>query len=240
MKRKTLTIVFSMIAIFASVFVFVACGDARGSNGEGDGDSSGNHKHSAQSYTIDDDSHWKTCNECGKAFDIGKHNLNMNGACSACGYISVYTHGLKYNEENDDSGNIIAYAVSGKGEAMDTHIIIPSYHNGKPVTSIDWAAFRDCSSLKYIEIPNSVTSIGEGAFFSCGSLTSIEIPNSVTSIGECAFSGCSSLTNIIFNGTKYEWKAINKGSSWNRNIGDYTVTCTDGTLSKSESLEQIW
>ena len=64
------------------------------------------------------------------------------------------------------------------------------------VTSIGFAAFRFCSSLTSITIPNSVTSIGWEAFSGCSSLTSITIPNSVTSIGYMAFSDCSSLTSI--------------------------------------------
>ena len=42
----------------------------------------------------------------------------------------------------------------------------------------------------------SVTSIGGSAFRSCSSLTSVTIPNSVTSIGEDAFQGCSSIADI--------------------------------------------
>ena len=64
------------------------------------------------------------------------------------------------------------------------------------VTSIGSSAFRDCSSLTSVTIPNSVTSIDDHAFSRCSSLTSITIPNSVISIGEAAFGICSSLTTV--------------------------------------------
>ena len=64
------------------------------------------------------------------------------------------------------------------------------------VTSIGYRAFRDCSSLTSLTIPNSVTSIGNEAFYKCSSLTSVTIPNSVTSMGEYAFAYCSSLPSV--------------------------------------------
>ena len=42
----------------------------------------------------------------------------------------------------------------------------------------------------------SVTAIGDGAFKDCSSLTSVDIPNSIVSIGEKAFYGCKSVTII--------------------------------------------
>jgi hypothetical protein len=57
-------------------------------------------------------------------------------------------------------------------------------------------AFRGCTGLTSIKIPNSVTSIGNSAFEECTGLTSIVIGNGVTSIGEDAFSCCTSLTKV--------------------------------------------
>ena len=50
------------------------------------------------------------------------------------------------------------------------------------VKKINEDAFRGCSGLTSVTIPNSVTSIGYGAFYGCSGLTSVTIPNSVTSI----------------------------------------------------------
>ena len=52
------------------------------------------------------------------------------------------------------------------------------------------------STVTYSGTTYSVTSIGDRAFRNCSGLTSVTIPNSVTLIGESAFSGCS--PNIRF------------------------------------------
>ena len=64
------------------------------------------------------------------------------------------------------------------------------------VTSIGQRAFRDCTGLTSVEIPNNVTSIGDYAFNNCSGLTSVEIGNGVTSIGDNAFNECTGLTSI--------------------------------------------
>ena len=63
------------------------------------------------------------------------------------------------------------------------------------MTSIGDSAFRGCTSLTSITIPNRVTSIGYRAFRGCTSLTSVTIPKSVKTIDKTAFQ-LSGLTTI--------------------------------------------
>lgn len=87
------------------------------------------------------------------------------------------------------------------------------------VTNIGDNAFYNCGSLASVTIGNSVTNIGDNAFYDCGLLTSITIPNSVTSIGNSAFYGCYKLVEVINKSDL----TISKGSSGYGNIGYYAL-----------------
>ncbi len=91
----------------------------------------------------------------------------------------------------------IRYADTYLVEAVDE--TLPTYTIKEGTRWIGDGAFRSCSSLTSITIPNSVISIGERAFYTCSGLTSIEIPNSVTSIGNEAFLGCHNLSRVVIS-----------------------------------------
>ena len=132
-----------------------------------------------------------TCEKCNAKYGKALGHDYQGGVCTRCGTERA-SEGLEYSLNSDETG----YTVTGIGSCTDTEIVIPSKHNSKPVTSIGYQAFYNCSGLTSVTIPNSVTSIGDSAFEGCSGLTSITIPDSVTKISSWTFEDCSGLTSI--------------------------------------------
>lgn len=187
----------------------------------------------------------KTCNNCGKTEGDVQHFVE-NNRCTECGYLEI-SEGLAYqlNTAND------TYTVKGIGTCTDTHIVIPSIYEGKPVVSIannafdknttieevtllegvnsiGFYSFRNCKQLKRVNLPEGFTTFNQYAFQNCEKLTSINIPEGVSFISSHLFSGCKALTYI-----KLPESVVSIGGSAFKN-------CTELTdIDMPESLNSI-
>lgn len=102
--------------------------------------------------------------------------------------------GLSFNFYNDSSASVVSLNNKTKELAIPSKVI----YNNKTynVTDIASDAFRDCTWLTSVTIPNSIKNIGDYAFYNCSGLKSLYIPAGITSIGFKAFSACRGLVSI--------------------------------------------
>ena len=100
----------------------------------------------------------------------------------------------------DSEGNI--YIIMENGElsvygtaSMLDVITIPEYVEGRRVTRINNNAFEG-STMKEINLPDSIELIGGGAFSNCYYLESITLPSGLKTIEPGAFARCYSLKSV--------------------------------------------
>lgn len=139
-----------------------------------------------------------------------------------------------------DKDNGLEYAVTDEScsvisgiNCKESNLTIPSERDGKPVNGILEYAFVRNYNITSVALPEGATYIGKGAFYSCSQMTSVNIPSTLLEIGYNAFSHCEKLATINYNGTKAQWYNIGKAYLWDDYSGDYTIVCTDGTLTKA-------
>lgn len=82
-------------------------------------------------------------------------------------------------------------------------------------------------------VPENTKYIGQTAFANSETLTTVTLPAGLTVIAEGAMQHCDKLVSIQFQGSCNEWNQVSKGYLWNYETGNYTVTCSDGTVPKA-------
>ena len=131
-------------------------------------------------------------------------------AYKSASYWSDYASDIVGYDFEDTNTNSKIYYTSSDGKVVTPYktdvfganIVSNTYENGQGiikfdnnVTKIGETAFKDCTTLATLTIPESTTTIGIKAFDNCR-FASIDIPDSVTTIEDYAFARCSNLSSF--------------------------------------------
>ena len=101
----------------------------------------------------------------------------------------------------------VSSVISDRGQLGEV-MTIPEEVNGYTVTRLTYTysspangnnkgLFRNCVTLKTINLPNTITTIGEYAFNGCTALENITLPKDLKKISESMFRGCTGLREIV-------------------------------------------
>lgn len=113
--------------------------------------------------------------------------------------VTFWVNGLRYTSYNSDNEvEVISQKDSSPSyESLSGNIVIPNSvtYNNKTYTVIGIGinAFRGCTNVTSISMPNTIKYIDTEAFAGCTGLTSLDIPNSTIRLGEHIIKGCSKL-----------------------------------------------
>ena len=132
---------------------------------------------------------------------------NIDNSCEFYIYKSTVEEYLTQNEKTyiylDDEMSLFKYKVvlneiyiTGYNCSSE-EVIIPSFINGKKVTTICSGSFLGCEGLKTINLCG-LTTIEDNAFMNCSNLTHVKA-NNLNYIGNNAFKNCENLSYISLN-----------------------------------------
>lgn len=109
--------------------------------------------------------------------------------------ITFSLNGIKYKELTKYEACVVKSKYSG-------NIIIPNEikkgDNSYKVISIGNGAFKECTEVLSVVLPDTITSISDFAFEGCTKLKSINLPQSIISIGQWAFIHCENIESLEF------------------------------------------
>lgn len=120
---------------------------------------------------------------------------------------TMYEVTVSYLEYDTEKETTLEYMKSIKGEYIEitrfkseedeVGILIPEEIEGLPVKVINYNAFRKCTNLTTVVLPETITHIYDGAFYDCKNLKTILLPSKLKHIGFQAFTNCISLNHLF-------------------------------------------
>ena len=136
-----------------------------------------------------------------------------NGSCIRCGsedpdaavtvIASGWSGATQWTLNSDGvltvygSGNMKNYGYNGGQPWLNKGVSITAVVIEEGVTAVGSGAFKDLTTLKSVQLPDSgLTKIGDAAFYGCSSLTEIRIPDSIYTVFDYTFKNCTALEDV--------------------------------------------
>lgn len=130
--------------------------------------------------------------------NVGKISLS-----SSFSQASIYYNDSEFFDWKLEENNIVYYYIEETDSygvdryiGEDSVVIIPETFNGKDVTVIGEAAFKDKLSINQVVLNNNITTILDNAFSGSFNIEEITLSSNLETISSYAFANCHALKNI--------------------------------------------
>ena len=141
------------------------------------------------------------------ASTTGSYHLHTDGSGSLSGFQVIIGNGVKtIPEYMFKNSNISSVTIPASITTIDdnafygcTRLTTLNWSDASSNATIGLSAFKGCTHLSTVTIPQNYTAIYSNAFENCTGLTSLTIGPQVSTIGQYAFTGCTDISTINYN-----------------------------------------
>ena len=159
-------------------------------------------------------------NAAWELYSDGTLNITGSGAlynAKLASDIAWYAHRNLIRVVNIDAGitNLPDFVFSGC-----TYLEAVNFAEGSKLATIGGSAFRGCTALTELTLPDGMQTIYGNAFRDCSALASVYLPDSISYMSGSAFSGCSKVVLSVGANSYAKDFAVNNGIKYvERQVG---------------------
>ena len=106
-----------------------------------------------------------------------------------------------------------AFAILNDNGGHTSNTTLKNVDLPNSIRTIEYCAFYGCTSLEEITLPEGLTTIGHGAFTLAG-LTEVTLPKSLKEVGVSAFASYPAIKTVTYTGTLDQWEALRKSNDF--------------------------
>ena len=150
-----------------------------------------------------------TSGTCGNnalwSYDASTTTLTISGSGATSNFgVSVSKRVPWYSYKSNIKKVIVEDGITSLGQLIFynltalTSVSLPSTLKVIDGGTLNYGAFRECTALKTITLPEGIETIGAMAFRGCTALQSVRFPNTLTNLGMGAFRDCTSLETVTY------------------------------------------
>lgn len=148
-----------------------------------------------------------------------KYALNTDGTATLTKFTGKHANVPSSVTANDGKTYTVttigenAFAILNDNGGHTSNTTLKNVDLPNSIRTIEYCAFYGCTSLEEITLPEGLTTIGHGAFTLAG-LTEVTLPKSLKEVGVSAFASYPAIKTVTYTGTLDQWEALRKSNDF--------------------------